>query len=263
MDTPEQHFEQHGYVVVRNAIDDDLVASLLFAVERIIDRALGGDSSTEIRWIDEERRMPDMMNDLLSPGKYGPAFGLLFDTVTLPFVESLLGVPVRCSWLSLFPSGAGHPYSTPLHRDNNPGGSEEIQLLERHRMRQCYFQAPLTPEDRFLQVVPGSHLRAASEAEIAASAPGWDGEQLPGLTTVTLEPGDVVYRHTDMLHRGWNPKGTLRWTLISSLWAAAMPILDIEKQDHETLSEPGFIGTLSPRLQSSVQRYLEAFERLA
>ena len=95
----------------------------------------------------------------------------------------------------------------------------------------------------------GSHLRAATDAEVAASEPGWDGEQLPGLTTLTLQPGDVVYRHTDMLHRGWNPNGELRWTLISSVWAAEMPMLDIEKQDYSTLSEPGFIGNLSLRLQ--------------
>jgi ectoine hydroxylase-related dioxygenase (phytanoyl-CoA dioxygenase family) len=255
-----QHFNSQGYVVVREAIDQRLVDELVAAVERILDRAMLGEFEA-FRWIDQTRRIPDFMNDLLGPDKYDPVFGQLFDSITLPFIESLLRKPVRCSWLSLFPSGAGRPYSTPLHRDNNVmGGPQEQELLDRYRQQQCYFQVPLMPNDRFLQVIPGSHLRPASTAEIAAGEPGDDSEELPGLVTIEVQPGDVVYRHTDMLHRGWNPNGLARRTLISSLWAEGMPLLAIERQDHEALSTPGFLDRLAPGLKNSVERYLRAFE---
>ena len=257
-----QQFEEQGYLVVRHALDGALVKALVDAVVRIIDRAVEGEFDPAFRWIDQEKRLPDVMNDLLGPQKYDPVFGQFFDNVTLPFVETLLDTRVRCSWLTLFTSAANNPYSTPLHRDNNGMGCpDERELLKQYHMQQCYFQAPLLADDGFLQVVPCSHQRAATEAEIAASACGWDGEQLPGLITVELSPGDVVYRHTNMLHRGWNPKGLPRWTLISSLWAAGVPMLEIERQDHGALCGPGFLDRLSPRLRTSVQRYLEAFQQ--
>ena len=83
-------------------------------------------------WIDQQQRLPDIISDLLGPQKFDPAFGQFYDSVTLPFIESLLGAPVRCSWLSLFTSGANNHYSTPVHRDNNGMGSpEEQELLDR------------------------------------------------------------------------------------------------------------------------------------
>jgi hypothetical protein len=264
--TPEQQlkWQEDGFLVARDLIPPGIVQSLVAAIGQIVDRAIAGDfNNPPFRWIDEKSRIPDVVNDLLTRSKYAPAFGELFDDVTLPFVESLLDAPVRCSWLTLFSSGCSQPYSTPVHRDNNGlGTKEEAELNERYRMKQCYFQTPLLPNDSFLHLVPRSHLRMATAGEIAASACGWDGETLPGLTTITLQPGDVVFRHTNTLHRGWNPKGLPRSTLISSMWRADEPLLEIEMQDYQGLNAPDFLARLSPHIGEAVRRYIDAYEAI-
>ena len=80
-DDQRQHFEQHGYVVARGVVHDDLIASLQSAIDQILDRSLAGDPDTEVRWVDQDRRLPDMISDLLSPRKYDAVFGQLFDSV--------------------------------------------------------------------------------------------------------------------------------------------------------------------------------------
>ena len=112
-----RQFEEQGFLVVRNVIDDTLIGSMVDAVERIIDRALDGEFENAFRWVDRDQRVPDFVNDLLTPQKYDPVFGEFLNTVTLPYVEKLLGCPVRCSWLMMLSSGAGHPYGVALHRE--------------------------------------------------------------------------------------------------------------------------------------------------
>ena len=259
-DEQRRNWEEQGFLIVRNSIDAGLIKSIRDAVESIIDRALDDAYGDSFRWVDKDRHLPDFINDLLTAPKYVPTFGALLDTVILPFVESLLNSPVRCSWLMTLTSGAGHAYGVPLHRDNcGLGVPEESELIDTYRMKQAYFQAPLLPGDRFLQLVPGSHLRLASETEIRTAACDYSGDDPPGLKTIELEPGDIVYRHTNTLHRGQNPEGIRRLTLASSFWAASMPLLDIERQDFAGLDDPDFVKSLSPYCQSAVGRYLHAY----
>lgn len=259
-----QHWEREGYVIVRNAVDDDLVQALVAAIERIIDRALAGEFGDSVRWIHEEHRLPHFLSNLLAPDKYDPAFGEFLENIILPSIDSLLNTPVWCSWLMALTGGADYPYSLQLHRDNNEvGGPDEMDLIEQFRMKQCYFQAPLLPDDRFLQVVPGSHLRRPTEAEKAAATRlhASSSEDVPGLTTIELQPGDVVYRHTNLLHQGFNPDGRPRWTLVSGLWADTLPIPKVEEKHYAELNIPGFVDALPSRLQASVMRYLGAYEQ--
>ena len=259
-ESQRKQFEQQGYIVVRNAVSNKLTDALKSAVQQLLDRGISVDASIDIRWIDEAQRISDAISDVLSPQKFCPAFGELFEKVTLPFAESLLQTDVRCSWLTLFVGGAGYHYGTPLHRDNNIVGPGESDLFDKYHMQQCYFQVPLLPNDNFLQVIPGSYLRPAKEAEIAAADHDWQGDTLPGMIIIELQPGDVVYRHTNMLHRGWNPHGNSRWTLVSGSWASNLPMLEIEKQDYDTVSEKGFVEVLLSRLQSSVNQYIKGWE---
>jgi ectoine hydroxylase-related dioxygenase (phytanoyl-CoA dioxygenase family) len=262
--TPQQrqHFEQQGYVVVRRAADPEQVESAVEAVNDILDRADSGEFGDQFRWTDQAQRVPAFASDFLSAGKYYPAFGELLASVMLPFTESLLGKPVRCSWLLMLTAGAGQPYSVPLHRDNSElGGADEQDLLGLYRMNQCYFQAPLLANDRFLQVVPGSHLRPATETEVAVARSNTPDIEVPGLETIELQPGDIVYRNTNLIHQGWNPKGMPRWTLVSGFWAADLPLQEIERQDFELVNTPGFIKSLPSHCRVAVQRYLQACEQ--
>ena len=74
--------------------------------------------------------------------------------------------------------------------------------------------APLLLRDKFLQLVPASHLRPSTTVELAAGryaedlglTPSlfWEGRPwLPNGVTVELEPGDIVYYNSQFWHHGW------------------------------------------------------------
>ena len=261
-DNERRQFEEGGVIIAREVVSPRIVEAMRRQVERIIQRAVDGEFGDDFRWTDKEARVPAFINDLLTPSKYDSAFGEFFGEVIVPCIEELLGRPVRSSWLLLLTSGAGQSYTLPLHRDNNAMGTpDEAEWNQRLHGKQCYFQAPLQPHDNILQLIPGSHLRLATEEEIAASTLEGNVEEVEGIVPIALEPGDVVFRSTNTLHRGWNPEGVLRWTLVSGLWAEDLPMMEIERQDFKGLCESGFVESLHPRHREAVQRYLDAYEQ--
>lgn len=257
MDALREQLKEQGYVVVRKAIDGELVEAARSAFERMIERARR-DEFEGFHWIDADQEVPGFVSDLLTPAKYDPAYGQILEQVLLPLGEQLLQLPVRLSWLLMLTSGASHPYSVALHRDNNQlGADDEPELLKLYEMKGIYFQAPLLP-DSFLQVVPGSHVRLANESEAEIAAGAVARTDVPGLTTIDLQPGDVIFRQTNLMHQGWNPEGHARWTLVSSLWADELPLQPIEFQDYMPLRNSSeFIGQLPEMCQTAVHRYLE------
>lgn len=262
-DEQREHFEEHGYVVVRNAIDEDVIQAAVAAFDGILDRALADEFDNPFPWIDPEQRAPAFVNDLLAPEKYDPAFGRLLESVMLPYTESLLQKPVRASWLLMLTGGVGEAYSVALHRDNNQlGGDNEAELIDLYNMNQCYFQAPLLPDDRFLQIIPGSHKRLATDIEVEVSGSNTPSQDVPEMITLELQPGDVVYRQTNTIHQGYNPEGHRRWTLVSGFWAEDLPIQPIEHQDYPLVNHSDFVETLPERCRTSVKRFLKTFEEM-
>ena len=259
-DDQRQAYHQRGYVIIRNALDSDRVQSLSHAIERILDRALAAEfTDPPFKWIDPEQRVPDCIPDLFHPGKYDQAFGQWFDAEIIPRAEGLLDAPVRCSWLTLFSSGGGYHYGTPWHRDHcDLDGPAEVPVLQRDLLRQCFVHAPLMPADHFLRVVPGSHTRPATETELSASKVDWDG-QMPDELAIELEPGDIAFRHGNIVHRGWNPEGKPRQSLISSFWWAGVPVWSNEATDRQAMLSPGHLDRMPPLTRTCFYRYLEAF----
>lgn len=248
-------------MVIRNLIDQNVVQAAATAFDQLLDRAVAGEFGDSFRWLHEEERIPHLDDDFLTPTKYDPAFGEMLETMIL-VIERLLEAPVRCSWLLLLTGGAGNEYGVPLHRDDNMvGGDDELELIDRFKMQQSYFQAPLLPNDRFLQVVPGSHLRAATEIENAVATSDVGNQDIPELVTIELQPGDAVFRHTDLLHQGWNPQGLPRWTMVSAMWANDVAMLDSERKYYDILKTPGYLDRFPKTVKVAVRRYLEMFER--
>ncbi|MBI1922636.1 phytanoyl-CoA dioxygenase family protein [Candidatus Poribacteria bacterium] len=254
-----QIFQEQGYLIIRNAFSTDRVQLLADAVNRFLDRALAGEFTVPLKWVDKERRIPARVGNLLTPEEYDPILGEWFDADILPIVEAILEAPVRCSWLSLLTSGGGHPYLTIWHRDYcDVDHPSEAAVLERDLLRQCSCQAPLLPGDRFLQIVPGSHARPVTKAEVETYRDNPHGN-MPGQLTIELEPGDIVFRHAHTLHRGWNPEGKLRQTLLAGFWRADTPVWQEDSDDRQAMLTPGHVDRMPPRMRAGVQRYLEAF----
>lgn len=92
-------------------------------------------------------------------------------------------------------------------------GEEELAALQRPAFH-AQWNLPLCDGDRSLVVVPGSHVRARTEAERRAAAEGGD---MPGQLRVVLGAGDVVFYDSNILHRGVYDGGVERMTLHGSV----------------------------------------------
>ncbi len=146
-----------------------------------------------------------------------------------------------------------------LHRDlGKPGDPDEVGFLRRFHGRSVQFNAPLLPGDHFLNIVPASHLRASTPAEIAAAKAG-DQAQMPGAMVVEMEPGDIVYYNANLWHRGWNPEGGRRWSLHCAYWRAEYPVMQHEHGQREALLAPGHLERFPGPARQLLQRYLDRY----
>ncbi len=250
-------YREEGYLIFRAAYDADRVQSLIDGVERLIDRGLA--RACEIRWIDRECRLPNRIGHMLHPDKYDPAFAAWLDADIIPTVEAIFDAPGRHSLFGMLASGGGQSYSNPWHRDLcRPGALNEAEILERDLSRHVQFNAPLKPGDRFLQIVPGSHARPSTEAELEVYTDNPNGN-MPGQITVELEPGDIVYYNANLWHRGLNPEGILRWSMHTAFWRAELPVWQHEYGQRDAMLTSGYLDRMPPGTRAFIQRYLDVY----
>ena len=155
-------------------------------------------------------------------------------------------------------AGGGQPYTQKWHRDLcRPGDADETAYLRRHEGSSVQFNAPLVPGDRFLHIVPGSHRRASTAAEIEASRS--EAGEMPDALVVGLEPGDIAYYNANLWHRGWNPEGRKRWTLHCAFWSAGATVMQHEHGQREPLTRLGHLEQMPPVIRKYIQRYLDCY----
>jgi hypothetical protein len=61
-----------------------------------------------------------------------------------------------------------------------------------------------------------------------------------------------------MHHRGYNPKGELRWTMHHGFMVADAPVYDVEEGQESWLGQEGYIDSLPAGLMVYMQRYLDS-----
>ncbi|MBI2193549.1 MAG: phytanoyl-CoA dioxygenase family protein [Planctomycetes bacterium] len=250
-------YHEQGYLILRGAFTKKRVKSLVDAVNRLIDRALAGEVA--INWINREQRLPARISNLLHPDKFDPAYGAWLDEDLASQIETLCGGPARHSLFGMLAGGGGQPYLQGWHRDiGKPGAPDEVAFLHHHHGRFVQFNASLMPGDRFLNIVPASHLRASTPEEIEASA-AKEKAQMPGAMVVEMEPGDIAYYNANLWHRGWNPEGRLRWTMHSAFWKVEYAVMKHEHGQREAMLTPGHLDRMPPVTRQFIQRYLDAY----
>ncbi len=249
-------FDREGFVLLRGAFDLQRVQSLCAGVERLIQRARAGEC--QLRWIDEAAGIIDRTSHMMHPDKYEAAWGEWLAEDVVDDMEALLGGPIRHSLFGMLAGGGGREYRMAWHRDiGKPGAEDEERFLRQHHGHFVQFNAPIAATDTFLQVVPGSHLRASTQQEIAASAAGLEGELDDGVV-VHLEPGDILYYNANLWHRGWNPEGQRRWTMHAAYWLCRYPVMTHENGQQKALQSAGHLHRLPDRTRQLIQRYLDA-----
>ena len=250
-------YHNQGYLIVRRAFSPERVQSLLDAVNLLLDRALAG--KCEVRWIDENRRLPQRISSTLHPDKYDPAYAEWLAADLAPHLEKLVVGPLRHSLFGMLAAGGEQPYEQAWHRDlGKPGDPDEEDYYRRLHGRFVQFNAPLLPGDRFLNIVPASHLRASTRVEIEAAAAGIEAD-MPGALIVELEPGDIAYYDANLWHRGWNPQGIKRWTVHCAFWRAADPVMRHEHGQREAMLTEGHLESMPSKARQYIQRYLDNY----
>lgn len=245
-----------GYLVIHNAFTESRIQSLLAAINRLIDRALSG--NCEIGWIDKTKRLPARIGHLLHPDKYDHAYARWLGEDLSPHIAILLdNEPIRHSLFGMLANGGEQPYCQSWHRDLcNPGANDEESCLRRHQGNFLQLNAPLLPGDRFLTIVPTSHLRASTCQELKV-AKGNGNSSMPDAIELALEPGDIVYYNANLWHRGWNPNGEKRWTMHCAFWKARVPVMKHESGQRESLLK--HIGEMPTVASQYVQNYIDNY----
>jgi ectoine hydroxylase-related dioxygenase (phytanoyl-CoA dioxygenase family) len=155
--------------------------------------------------------------------------------------------------------GGGKPYVQAWHRDlpHPARQTDPLVIFTPEPFWFTQFNAPLQPGDRFLQIIPRSHVRGATETEARAWQTDPCGD-MPGAKTVEMEPGDIACYNANLWHRGYNPRGQLRWTMHSAYWRMDFAVMKHESGQREAFLAPGHLDRLPARTRATVQAYLDA-----
>ena len=210
---------------------------------------------------------------MLWPDKYEPAFGDFLEDV-YPHLHAVIdhgGAGVRNSLFGMLSSGGGVPYQQEWHRDGEGNstapGRWDVKRSLAFMGHGVQINAPLLPGDKFLQLQPASHLRPSTIEELAASRYaeelGLEPGPMPNGVTVELEPGDIVYYHSQFWHHGWDPLGPHygdRWTLHCSWQDNRAPLWKGQATQQEPMGKPGHIESFPPLARIMAQRYQDAVE---
>jgi ectoine hydroxylase-related dioxygenase (phytanoyl-CoA dioxygenase family) len=251
-------YHKEGYLILHQAFSPLRIKALKEAVDRLLDKALAGEC--EIRWVDQEQRLPQRTGHLLLPDKYDNAWAeWLAEDLDEHLNVLVEGSAVRHSLFGMLASGGGQPYEQAWHRDlGKAGDAGEEEFYRRHHGHSVQFNAPLLPGDHFLNIVPGSHLRASTAKEMAAASAGVKAE-MPEAMVVALEPGDIVYYDANLWHRGWNPEGVDRWSMHCAFWNATRPVMAHEHGQREVFMTSGHLERMPVVARGYIERYLENY----
>lgn len=273
MSTPlKDQFNTEGYVIL-DVLTDKEVADFRVLMDALI--------SPEIRSNDTETRsssfqhLGDEIADfgkearqyyfhLLTKPRTQPILHAFHHPVILKTVEALLGPDLIINNASILAANVGTEYSLGWHRDIIQIPQDEIEdwLFSPERFHNSVqINLPLVDENS-LWVVPRSHHRPNTPEENEAFhgskhyAPV--GVEMPGGIPVSLKAGQAVLYNNNLIHRGFTKKMTVpRRTLHMGYHSAAFPPTWHFYLLNSDLVTPEYKATLSPRLQTMMDEYLE------
>jgi ectoine hydroxylase-related dioxygenase (phytanoyl-CoA dioxygenase family) len=256
-DKQRAQYHEEGYFILKDAVPADQREALIQAVKDLMEAAIEK-NEPELRWINKEERIPGRIGGILDPSRIQPGFAdSLANGPYFSVTEQILRSPVRYCICGMLAGGGGEKYIQGWHRDTAPiEGDQELAVLQRNYRLYTQINAPLYP-DRYLQIVPGSHLRKSSNEELDVLHNNPTGD-MPDQLTVETEPGDVVFYYNNLFHRGFNPEGELRWTMHHGFMVADAPVYNVEEGQEKWIGRDGYIESLPEGLQVYMRRYLDS-----
>lgn len=263
-----EHWQQHGYVVVRGLLPPARAADLARIVEPILQqwrtcnpetgKAGGGPDAT-------------VMRHLNHPGYFGvnrrqelvQLLQAVADPAVLDVCATILASPPLFRCTSLFMNPQHQSQDGSWHRDSqfhHPDETEERQAIADggDLGRSVQLQIALVASSD-VEVVPGSHLRWDTPAEYAIRRAN-DGtnsraNNMPAAVRVELAPGDAVAFNPLALHRGRYHADKCRRTLMLTYTSAAHPRFDYFS-DQPWFDEAGYLDGLDPAVQAFFEDFV-------
>jgi len=272
MSSLREQFERDGYVIVQVLSASEISDFRTIMEGMLSESKKSSDTEThsaslqhlgdEISAFGQENRQY-YFHLLTKPGTE-PIHHAFHHPKVLSIVEELIGPDLIVNNASILASNPGVSYKLGWHRDVIQIPEEEIadRLFSADRFHNSVqINLPLVQEDS-LEVVPGSHKRANTEAEDEAFAgtkhyAPVDAE-MPGAMKVSLKAGQAVFYNNNLIHRGFSLETKVpRRTLHMGYHSATKPptwhfyLLDSDLLTHD------YLDTLSPRMQLMMTQYLE------
>ncbi|MBW7454789.1 phytanoyl-CoA dioxygenase family protein [Paenibacillus sepulcri] len=206
-DSQIKQFYSEGYTIVRDVIPQTKLPEYREAYERMVEkvRAHPGREKYNTRLIQGNDKVCWGCDFLLHPDLYEPAFtDYLNNRKLLTSLGSILGDDLRISGLKAIWSPVRANYDLGWHRD----GPKDI-YSEDGTQAYIQFNTALYHDESF-RLVPGSHLRPLTEEEDTKYR---SVEDITNQLVCMLEPGDAMFMHAAVLHRGKASSSTKRRTL--------------------------------------------------
>lgn len=199
------HYQKHGFVVVRQLLDEARIAALGASIAAIFRQ-----------WLDAHRsdyagRGLVNMHSLTHARYHASSearirfFERIADTRMTALLEAMFGEDIYFHNTQLFFNPCNFTQPPYWHRDlqYSPIADAE-QAAEQGRLLNLHVRMPLVAETG-LALVSGTHRRwdTPLEAAVRFEREGHrHSDDLPGMRLISLEPGDVLIFDAQMLHRG-------------------------------------------------------------
>jgi len=253
-------FVENGYIIRKEALSETDIQTYRSAIDRILHKCrVEGLHANHLRYIDGERDDIWGVNNIFHPSIREQALvNSLAHPGILDVIEALIGERLRYHLCTLLVSSDRKPYHINWHRDSAPDGEVPLETLLSRLRSHVQLNGALY-NDETLYIVPGSHRRELTDAERAVLQQT-PKAAMPNQLAVKLEPGDIVFYNSSLLHKGYNIVGTKRQTLHYAVVVAppeSTPANPESPTSQEWLNEPAFLDNLSPRLKPLFDNWLK------
>jgi hypothetical protein len=202
----QEHYQKHGYVILRNFFSDAEFNALAIHVDRIYDE-WARDNVADIY----QHRLVNM-HSLTSPEYFEKQpkerikfFEAIASEKLMNLLDELFGSGIYFHNTQLFFNPSNRERLPYWHRDMQYSPiSDAIQRAELHNMLSLHVRIPLLPE-KAVELVDGTHQRWDTELEhnVRLEKNNYkNSEPLPSATLIDLSPCDILIFSAQMIHRG-------------------------------------------------------------
>lgn len=205
MNTDPDHYDRHGFLVKRQFFSQRDIAGLKQAVNRVHRQWQQANAEDLKKW--QLVNMSGLTDPCYfdTPIQRASFFSALAPTALVDLTTEVFGEGIHFHNSQLFfnPQDRNKPpyWHRDMQYDKTPDAEQAAELKG---MLSLHVRIPLLAE-RGLELIPGTHRRwdTALEHKVRLELDGHrNSEDLPDSILLSLQPGDLVIFHAQMIHRG-------------------------------------------------------------